>query len=156
MRVSTPSALKALDPIWFRFTDPEDAGKYGDRWWKYDEGSILRMRAREQIALETEMGMTLVAVMNGFRASSVLGDTAVSWLAVHQVDPARAGDFDDFNPITMMIQWTSSDPEPGPKGDVPAGTPRPEESDSPTADGQPNMISEMPDTVALPVMPIAG
>lgn len=156
MRVSTPSALKALDPIWFRFTDPEDAGKYGDRWWKYDEASILRMRARDQITLETELGMTLVAVMNGFRTSSVLGDAAVAWLAIHQVDPARAGDFDDFNPITMMIQWTSTDPEPGPKGDVPVGTPEQPESTSAMPGGQQSTTSETPATVALPVMPVAG
>lgn len=156
MRVSTPSALKALDPIWFRFTDPEDAGKYGDRWWKYDEATILRKRARDQIALETEMGMTLVAVMNGFRASSVLGDAAVAWLAIYQVDPARAGDFEDFNPITMMIEWTSTDPEPGPKDDAPAGSPAPEASPSPMAGGQQSTTSERPDTVVLPVMPIVG
>lgn len=154
--MGVPIALRALDPYWLRFTDPEDQGKYGEAWLKYDEGAILRMRARDQIALETELGMPLVAVMNGGRQSSVLGDTAIAWLALHAVDPARAGDFDEFNPVTMLIEYTATDPEPGPKEPEaePASPPSvepvlPMDSSSPSSNSAPTA------TVALPAMPVA-
>lgn len=148
-----PNALRALPPVWFRFTDEEDQGKYGNRWFKYDEGAILRKRARDQVALETDLGMPLVSVMNGFRDSTTLGDLAVAWLGVHETDPARAGDFDDFNPVTGLIQWSGDDPEPGPKDEEPEPTPPPEDNGYPTAGSSGNMTSAMTATVALPVMP---
>lgn len=153
--MATPNALKALGPCWFRFTDPEDQGKYGDGWYKYDESSILRRRADFLIALETDLGMPVVSVMNGFRASTVLGDTAVAWIAVREVDPARAGDFDEFTPITMLIEWSKTEPEPGPKDDAPVGTLPPEELHLPMDGSSESTNSAPTGTVALSNMPIA-
>jgi hypothetical protein len=132
--MAAPMALRALPAFWFRFLNEEDQGKYGGDWLKYDEGAILRMRARDQIALETDLGMTLIAMMNGFRQDSILGDTAAAWLGVRAVDPARAGDFDEFNPITTLIEWSKENPDAVPK-DEPANMPAPEESSSPRAYG---------------------
>lgn len=154
--MATPNALRALGPCWFRFMDSEDQGKYGDRWYKYDEGAILRRRADFLIALETDLGMPVVSVMNGFRASTVLGDSAAAWIAIREVDPARAGDFDQFNPITMMIEWSKTEPEPGPKDEEPATMPERQESHLPTDGSSVSTNSAPTDTVALLNMPIAG
>lgn len=147
MAIRKPSALKALGPMWFRFTDPEDQGKYGDGWFKYDEAAWLRKRARELVEVETELGYPLTAVMNGFRQSTVLGDLAVTWLSVRAVDPARAGQFEEFNPITNLLEWTIEDPEPGPKD---------EEATSTTATPSGNTTSETTDLVVLETMPVVG
>jgi hypothetical protein len=152
--MAAPMALRALPPFWFRFLNEEDQGKYGGDWLKYDEGAILRMRARDQIALETDLGMTLIAMMNGFRQDSILGDTAAAWLGVRAVDPARAGDFDEFNPITTLIEWSKENPDVVPK-DEPANMPAPEESSSPMAYGSSSTTSAPTATVALDIMPVA-
>jgi hypothetical protein len=151
-----PTALRALPRIWFRFTDLEDQGKYGDGWFCYDEGTILRQRAREQIVLETALGMPLVAVMNGFRQDTILGDTAAAWLGVRALDPARAGDFDEFNPITTLIEWSGDDPVTAGKGEAPS-EPMPAAEVLPLPIPAPfaTMISEKTDTVALQTSPIA-
>jgi hypothetical protein len=150
-----PNALRALAPVWFRFTDSDDAGKYGDRWYCYDEGALMRKRGRALLELENDLGMPLPAAMNGFRESSTLGELAVSWLGVHEIDPARAGEFDEYNPIVNMIQWTADDPEPVGKDEKPEPTPERPASGSPTTSDSPSMTSAPTDTVALPVMPPA-
>jgi hypothetical protein len=162
--MSKPNALRALDPLEFRFTDPEDVAKYGDRWYPYDEGRYLRLRAREQIALEGSLGMPLVSVMNGFRSSTGLGETACAWLGVRSVNPVLAGDFDDFNPLTNMIEWRDAlegkaepaaegtQPEPAPELPV---MPPPADPDSPMAGRSPYMTSAPMDTVVLPNLPDA-
>lgn len=154
--MATPNALRALGPVWFRFTDPADMAKYGDRWYEYHESKVLRQNARTLIALETDLGMPLVAVMNGFRASTVLGDTAAAWMGVRAVDQERAGDFDQFAPITMMIEWSRTAPEPGPKDEAPASMPEPVESYLPTDGSSESTNSGTTDTVVLSSMPIAG
>jgi hypothetical protein len=151
-----PTALRALPRIWFRFTDQEDQGKYGDGWFCYDESTILRQRAREQIALEAVLGMPLVAVMNGFRQDTILGDTAAAWLAVRAIDPARAGDFDEFNPITTLIEWSGDDPAPAGKDEAPSEpTPASEVLLLPMSVPSETMISEKTATVTLQTSPIA-
>jgi hypothetical protein len=85
----TSNAARALDPLEFRFTDPEDVQRYGDRWYV----------------------------------------------------------FDDFNPVTNMIEWRPAE------GKAPAAeTAMPE----PLALwDQPPTTSEPPDLVVLPTMPVA-
>lgn len=137
-----PNAAKALDPIWMRFTDPDDAGKYGDRWYVYDESAIMRMRARAQMEIEGELGFPLASMMNGLRHSTALGELAATWLAVRAIDLARAGDFDDFNPLLSMVQWSVVDPAP--KDDT-----------APVEKPSPSMTSVPTDSVALENMPAA-
>jgi len=150
-----PNALRALPPAWFRFTDPDDQGKFGDGWFKYDEGFVLRLPARQLIQMEAEMGMPMVAVMNGFRDSTALGELAILWIGVHLTDPARAGDFDEFNPIIGMVQYSADDPEPEGKSESSVNTPeRPDSETSPIPTPSPNTNSEKMDTVVLPAMPI--
>jgi hypothetical protein len=145
--MARPNALRALPPTWFRFTDEEDQGKYGTRWYVYDESTIMRKRGRDLVALETDLGMPLVNAMNGFRGSTSLGDLAVTWIGIYLVDPARAGDFNEYNPLTTMIEWTPVNPEPEGKDQTPA----PESDSSPSS----NTILEKTDTVVLPVSPLA-
>jgi hypothetical protein len=153
--MAASNAMRALGPVWFRFGTDEDRGKYGDGWFKYDEGATLRQPARDLIALETDLGLPLVAVMNGFRDSTVLGDTAVAWIGVRNVDISKAGDFDQFNPITMMIEWSKSEPEPVGKDEEPADMPGPPDSISLTPGPSESTISAPMDTVVLQVMPVA-
>jgi hypothetical protein len=144
--------FRALPPADFRFTDPGDQGKFGDRWFTYDEAAWLRLPARELIMLEADLGMTLVSAMNGFRMSSVLGDTAVTWLGVRALDPALAGEFDAYNPITMAIEWRA---HVEPEGKDEPATDGPVDSGTPVAGSLPPTISGQTDTVALPIWPAA-
>jgi hypothetical protein len=151
--MALPNAERALGPMEFRFTDPDDIGKFGEGWFIFSEGDLLRKPARELIELETELGMPIVHLMNGFRAGTVLGDTAAAWYGVRAMDPARAGEFDAFNPISMMIEWRAA---PGKSEAAPAATPEPLGSDSPIAGASPNTNSETPATVVLQTLPIVG
>jgi len=160
--MSKPNALRALDPLEFRFTDPQDAAKYGDGWYLYDEAAFLRLRARALIELEGTLGMSMVAVMNGMRASTTLGDTAATWLALRAVNPELAGEFDDFNPVTNLIEWREVEgkaeapevTEPEPVPEQPDTLP-PQDPDSPTV-GQYRPTTSAPmATVALPNLPDA-
>jgi hypothetical protein len=146
------NADRAMDPLEFRFTDAEDIGKYGEGWFVFDEGYWLRLRARDLIELETMLGVPIVHMMNGFRSSTSLGDTAAAWLGVRAVDPARAGDFDEFNPLTNTIEWRKVKPGKAP---APEATPEPQESTLPTESLLLPMTSGTPATVVLPSMPIA-
>lgn len=148
------SALsRALPPADFRFTDPDDVGKFGDRWFTYDEAAHLRLPAHELIVLEADLGMTMVSAMNGFRMSSALGDTVVTWLGVRAADLALAGEFDAFNPITMAVEWRAHVPEP--EGKAEPATLGPVDSGIPVAGHQPPTILETTDTVVLQSMPLA-
>lgn len=147
--MSRPNALKALPPIWFRFTDEQDKKTYGDRWYVYDESELMLTRTQALVLIEDELGMPLPEAMNAFRASSVRGDASASWLGVRRVDRAMAGDFDEFDVITNMIEWTSVDPAPKDEPaealpDVPPDLPSESTTSAPT------------DTVVLPAMPVVG
>src|SRR5687767_4881665 len=100
-------ASQALGPVKFRFTDPEDIKLYGERWYTFDESELIRMRARDLITLEQEMGMPVVDVMNGARMHSTLGDLGAAWIGVRAADPKVAGPFEDFNPLTLAITWAN-------------------------------------------------
>jgi hypothetical protein len=142
------SAERALPPMEFRFTDADDIGKYGDGWFTFDEGYWLRRPARELIELETELGTPLIYVLNGSRSSTAFGDTAAAWLGVRITDPARAGEFDSFNPLVMTIEWRKAE---GKAPAAPAATP-----ELPVAGRSPSTTSETPATVVLQNLPIAG
>lgn len=119
-----------LRPIRFRFNDPADVERYGDRWFVYSEAQIVRLPARKLIELELELGMTLLDAMNGSRESTVLGDLAAAWLAVHLEDPALAGKFNDFSPLIMLTTWEAATAED--LGKAPATLPPPEKPRRPS------------------------
>lgn len=157
------NALRALDPLEFRFTDPLDVERYGSGWYVYDESYWLRKRARDLIELEGELGTSLTAVMNGMRSSTTLGDTAAAWLSIKKVNPQLAGEFDDFNPITNLIEWRAQEKapaaeaapmDPAPAPELPGMPPRPD-PDLPMAGPWRNTISAPMDTVTLPNLPAA-
>ncbi len=100
-----PNTARALPAIRFRFTEADDVKKYGDDWYVFSEGDVLRRRARDLVEIEGEIGLPLVNAFNGFRASTVLGDMCAAWIAVRDKDAELAGPFDDFNPVIMSIQW---------------------------------------------------
>lgn len=99
----------------FRFTEPEDVARFGDGWRDYDEGRIVRLPARRLIELEQVLGVTLVAVLDGVRGDTVLGDLAGTWLALHVDDPAAAGEYADYTPVVPLIDWRTP-PGPDPAG----------------------------------------
>lgn len=121
--------IEALSDVEFRFTEPEDVAKYGDRWFRYSEKDLIRKPALELAMLEMDLQMTVVAVMNGMRMSTVLGDTAAAWLGVRAADPKLAGEFSAFNPRTMLIEWreAADDPEAASEGKD-QGSPAPDSS----------------------------
>jgi len=137
----TTNLAKALEPVDFKFTDPDDVKKYGDRWFTYDESSILRLPGRELLALEEEFGVPLPTILNGYRHNSVLGDLGVTWLGVRAVDAKLAGSFEDFTPICMAIEWRKT---PG----------KSEEAEQHEDGSSPSMTSEKTDTVVLQTLPI--
>jgi hypothetical protein len=106
-----------LRPLRFRFQDADDVERFGDGWHVYDEGRIVRLPARELVALEIELGMPIVGVVQGMRTESVLGYLAGTWLALRMEDPALAGRFDDYTPIAMLIVWDRI-PDDEPKADM--------------------------------------
>lgn len=152
---------RAYAPMEFRFTEPEDVRRYGDRWYSWDEASIIRLPARDLIRLESELGMPIIDVCNGVRVGSVLGDTAAAWISLHLADPERAGEFDDFNPSTLTIVWRKVEPGKAPAAtadpseaapDTPA---RPDTGSQPVSLSNPGTSGTAP-TVALPIMPISA
>lgn len=148
---------KALGPVEFQFTDPQDVQKYGDRWYRYSEADLIRTPARDLIDLEQKLGMPIVDVMNGMRMSSVLGDLAAAWIGVRWHDSELAGSFDDFNPLVLQIVWRAAGKDQGAteKAAPETDTPAPQDDGSPDA-LSPNLTSESPDTVVLQTSPIAG
>jgi hypothetical protein len=105
-------ASSLLKPLRFRFTEDADAKAYGDDWVIYDEAQIVRLPARALSALEVEIGLPLLNVMQGMRDETVMGHLAGSWLALHLVDPGRAGSFDDYSPVATLIEWERVDGAP--------------------------------------------
>jgi hypothetical protein len=138
-------ASRALGPVMFRFTDPEDVELYGDRWYRYAEEDVIRLRARALIELEIQLGMPVVNIMNGARMHSTLGDLGAAWLGVRAHDPELAGPFEKFNPLTLAITWAN----PADVDEVDEGKEEPEDS------GPMPTISAQMDTVTLPTLPIA-
>ena len=147
-------ASKALAPLEFQFTDPADVALYGDRWSRYAEADLIRTPARELVALEAELGMPIVDVMNGTRMSSTMGDLAGAWIGVRNYDPKLAGSFDDFNPMTLAISWRAEKVDEG--KDEGTATPAPPADGSPSTGPSPREISDPTDSVALPILPVAG
>jgi hypothetical protein len=162
--MSKPNALRALDPLEYRFTDPEDAAKYGDGWYVYDESYWLRLRARDLIAMEGRLGMSLTSVMNGMRANTTLGDTAAAWLGLIAAGKTTtAGEFDDFNPVTNLIEWQEYEGKAEPVAEVTPPEPAPaqpdthplEDPDLPMAGRYRSTTSGPMDTVVLQNLPDA-
>lgn len=149
-------AQQALDPLEVRFTDPGDIKVYGDRWWLYNEGDIIRFPARRLIELEVAIGMPIVDMMNGVRMNSVIGNLAAAWVAIHLEDPVLAGSFDDFTPLLLLAQWRAAEG----KGQAETEEVQPEpamhevpDDGYPIAGSQPPTISGQMDTVVLQSLP---
>jgi hypothetical protein len=152
---------KLMDPVEFRFTDPQDVEQYGDRWYRYAEEDLARFPARTLIELEGALGMPIVDVMNGMRASTVLGDTAAAWIGVRAVDPQLAGGFDSFNPLTLLIEWRparegKAPATTAPEDAEPVATQAPPDGGSPEEDPSQSRTSAPTDTVTLPILPVVG
>lgn len=148
---------KAMNPVEFRFTGPQDVEKYGDRWYRYSEADLIRMSARELIGLEEKLGMPIVDVMNGMRMSTALGDLAAAWIGVRSRDPELAGPFDEFDALVLQIVWRKAGKDQGATETAETGTDTPEPADDGSQPALfPNSTSESPDTVVLQTSPIAG
>ena len=151
-------ASEVWGPLEFQFTDPEDVELYGDRWYYYSEADLIRMRARDLIILEGAIGMAIVDVMNGARVRATLGNLAAAWIGVRAVDPELAGEFNDFNPLVMQINWRpyqgKAEAEPVTEPTEPA-TPEPAATGSPEPSRYRHEISEPTATVALQTSPVA-
>src|SRR3982751_5295612 len=92
-----------IAPMEVRFVEPDDVENYGGEWFTYDELAIVTTPAKKLIEWESEIGSSLANVMDGFRQSSVFGDTVAAWLAF--VMAGRAIRFDQFTPMIMLAEW---------------------------------------------------
>jgi hypothetical protein len=142
---------EALPAIEMKFTDPADVEKFGEDWYTYDEKSLITRPARELMVMEHALGIGLFDVMNGVRARTVLGDTAAAWIAVREKDPELAGDFNEFNPVTMLIIWRGKGKAPAAPEDLPDPelTPKPLESEATSETSEttpPVILHALPET----------
>lgn len=134
--MTTKDAL--IGPMEVRFTEPADVEKYGADWYTYDELAIVTRPARELVALEMELGVPLASVLDGFRASTVLGDLAAAWLAYRAAGNALP--FAEFNPAIMLAEWRKVDLGKEPSSPPVSDTPAPDVvrlPTSPPAESQP-------------------
>lgn len=145
----------AWPPMEFQFTDPSDVAVYGDRWYSYSEPDLIRRRGRDLIELEAEIGIPLPDVMNGLRVSAAMGVLGAAWIGVRDFDEKLAGDFDDFNPLTMTITWRPAAVGEGKAESVTeVATPlRPDDGSPPASSVR--ETSDPTDIVALSTLPIA-
>lgn len=142
-----------LPPHEVRFTEPADVEKYGADWYVYDELAIVTRPARELVPIELEIGAPLTTAMDGFRESSVFGDSVAAWLAVRAAGKDIA--WADFEPAIMLAEWRQ---QPMPQSIASWNIPGKEAAeDSAPADSAPTTTAtESMDIVRLPTMPAAG
>lgn len=100
-----------IKPWRFRFTEPDDVRQFGDGWFVYDEAQIVKLPLRQLAALETELGMTLVSAIDGFRTDTVMGRAACTWLAIRAQDPDLAGPFADYSPAVLLARFEQVEDE---------------------------------------------
>jgi len=96
----------ALD-MEFRFA-PEDREKYGDGWHTYSEMDIISLRGHELIKLESMIGVPMPSLMEAFRQDATYANMACCWIAL-----GRPGEWKDFNPLMMQVEWRIKEDEPG-------------------------------------------
>lgn len=113
-----------LKPLQFRFEHPDDVKLYGDDWFVYSEYAIVELPARRLAELEAEMGLSVVAVFNGLRENTAMGDLCSAWLAIRLSSRSSLlpDKFEDFNPYTMQMEWEAA---PEGKDSAPAPAPSP-------------------------------
>lgn len=98
----------ALD-MEFRFA-PEDRELYGDGWHTYSEMAIIGLRGQDLIRLESIFGVPIPSLMEAFRQDATYANMACCWIALGQ-----PGQWKDFNPLIMQVEWRSkkAEDEPG-------------------------------------------
>lgn len=125
----------ALD-MEFRFA-PEDREKYGDGWHTYSELAIISLRGHELMKLESTFGVPMPSLMQAFRLDHTYANMACCWIAL-----GRPGEFKDFNPLMLQVEWRAKEAEEAP-GKSPGPDSEPGESDTVPADSGP--FSTTPD-----------
>lgn len=122
----------------FTFTDDDDVKAYGAGPHIYDEYRIVAMDARALVEIENMIGMPVAIMMNSVRASSAIGDMAGTWVALHLAGHPDLPAYPEYNPHTLLIEW-SAPPEADPgKVEVPDTT------------------SGTSEVISLPTLPVAG
>jgi hypothetical protein len=105
------SLLKAVR---FRFTDSTDVETYGSDWYVYNELGIINRPAREVMALEQEMGISVARAFTSFRLTETIGELAACWLALRLA--GKSFSFQEFNPIVHLVEWEEIPEEEQGKG----------------------------------------
>lgn len=132
------NASDALPDLEFRFTHPDDVGKYGDGWISYSERQIMLMPVRQLIQVEDTIDMSIVDMMNGSRNATSAGTLAATWLGLLLEDPAVAGEYASYEVHVHHIDWRAA---------VPKG---PEVSGSETSGQEPSASGPSSSVVVLP------
>lgn len=133
------NASDALPDLEFRFTHPDDVGKYGDGWINYSEKKIMLMPVRQLIQVEETIDMSIVDMMNGSRNATSAGTLAATWLGLLLEDPAVAGEYASYEVHVHHIDWRAATPKD------------PEVSAAETSDPAPSANGPSTSVVALPI-----
>ncbi len=91
---------------------------YGDGWWVWDEAEIVRLRARDLIALEELVGLPIVEIMAGARRDLTMPKLAAMWIAMHRAGHPVA--WADFDPAVHATTWEAAPEPPLDSGEDPA------------------------------------
>lgn len=119
--------IQLLPPTQFRFIDPEDVEAYGDGWHIWDEQALLRLRGREQIALEDAVDIPLRVLIEMLRTESTLAYMAAMWIVLHR--EGHKVKWADFNPAVHLAEWEAV-PKPDPLGEESGEDPAPDSASS--------------------------
>lgn len=98
--------MRLLSPMRFRLHE-DDHERYGADWYVYDESALVRLPARELIAIEAEIGMSVLGMVDAARRPDAAGFTAATlaamWVArrLSGVDERIA----DFAPMVLLAEW---------------------------------------------------
>jgi hypothetical protein len=90
-------------PLRFRFVEPEDVEKYGSAWYVYDEAALIRLRFREQAALEEAVDMPLIEMIRGMHDRQTVPTAAGMWVVLHRL--GVGGPWKDFDPLVHLVEW---------------------------------------------------
>ena len=124
---------RVLPPVRYRFTE-SDHETYGSDWWTFDESQLNGLRARELMALDSELravlGLNVLTALEAFLRGESAGSLAVAWLGRRLsgvVEPLA-----DFDPLLRLMETelvpaegdgADADPPATPSSDSPAASP---------------------------------
>lgn len=98
--------MNLLTPHEVRLQHPDDVREYGEGPWIYDEMALLSLPAKELIALERMLDMSIPVLMARVRADWTDAKLAATWLARRMTTGDKRLGFIGFTPLVHLSSWT--------------------------------------------------